>query len=321
MRKYNYKDLAAEYERLGAYNIVCEKFGCSPTTLCKAIKQYGTPKGQGGQNAKITDEQILNAVKTMTRQEIADKYGVHVENLARRMKKLGVHALKEKDGVSVFSRKGSKYHRDGDVWHFIKSGSEFVRKNTDDRFDFVAYKRGRYKIKCRKCGEVSERAKATIVYKNPQCDNCKKIEQEKRHLDELRKELCKVLSLYAELKNDKVCACCGTVFHSEIKNKKYCCEKCKNKTKGKSNYRQRARHYGVKYDNTITLAKVYKRDGGICQICGKPTDWKSNEWNGTFGANYPTVDHIKALANGGSHTWDNVQLAHAFCNSCKRDLM
>lgn len=35
---------------------------------------------------------------------------------------------------------------------------------------------------------------------------------------------------------------------------------------------------------------------------------------------YPTIDHIVAMANGGGHTWDNVQLAHAICNSYKRDL-
>lgn len=197
-----------------------------------------------------------------------------------------------------------------------------IADRIDERFDFVSYEKGKVKIKCKKCGFVSEKYKSTIYRSNQRCDNCKKIEQEKRHLDELRKELCNVLSLYAEFKKDKVCSGCGTVFHSEVESKKYCCEKCKSKNKkGKSNYRQRSRHYGVKYDNTVTLAKVYKRDGGICQICGKPTDWKSNEWNGTLGANYPTVDHIKALANGGSHTWDNVQLAHAFCNSCKRDLM
>ena len=42
--------------------------------------------------AKITDEQILESVETMTRQEIADKFGVHVTNVDRRIKKLGVHA-------------------------------------------------------------------------------------------------------------------------------------------------------------------------------------------------------------------------------------
>ena len=46
-----------------------------------------------------------------------------------------------------------------------------------------------------------------------------------------------------------------------------------------------------------------------------------NSWNGYFGAYSPTVDHIIALKNGGTHTWDNVQCAHAICNSNKRDLI
>lgn len=53
----------------------------------------------------------------------------------------------------------------------------------------------------------------------------------------------------------------------------------------------------------------------------KQCDWNDRSWNGVFGALYPTVDHITALANGGGHTWDNVQLAHAICNSYKRDLI
>jgi 5-methylcytosine-specific restriction endonuclease McrA len=35
----------------------------------------------------------------------------------------------------------------------------------------------------------------------------------------------------------------------------------------------------------------------------------------------PTVDHIIPLAKGGTHTWDNVQLAHWSCNSDKRDII
>lgn len=76
----------------------------------------------------------------------------------------------------------------------------------------------------------------------------------------------------------------------------------------------------MKYERGITLIKVYERDHGICQICGKPTDWNDNSW-GYGGPNHPTIDHIVALANGGLHSWDNVQLAHGMCNSIKRDLI
>lgn len=35
----------------------------------------------------------------------------------------------------------------------------------------------------------------------------------------------------------------------------------------------------------------------------------------------PSIDHIVALANGGTHEPSNVQAAHLLCNSMKRDLV
>ena len=84
--------------------------------------------------------------------------------------------------------------------------------------------------------------------------------------------------------------------------------------------RHRVKKYnGRIVDTDITLKKVFMRDNGICQICGKPCDWNDRRW-GSIGPLYPTRDHIIALANGGEHSWDNIQLAHAICNSVKRDL-
>jgi 5-methylcytosine-specific restriction endonuclease McrA len=65
---------------------------------------------------------------------------------------------------------------------------------------------------------------------------------------------------------------------------------------------------------------VFIRDGGVCQICGDRCDYECVSANGKgVGHLYPTIDHINPLKNGGSHTWDNVQLAHHFCNSKKRE--
>ena len=65
---------------------------------------------------------------------------------------------------------------------------------------------------------------------------------------------------------------------------------------------------------------VVKKDAktAICQICGKPTD-KDDITNGHIGRLYPTLDHIIPLSKGGTHTWDNVQLAHMSCNAGKCD--
>ena len=58
-----------------------------------------------------------------------------------------------------------------------------------------------------------------------------------------------------------------------------------------------------------------------CAICGgevDPTDrWVSESGRHCFGRNYPTVDHVVAIKNGGADTFDNVQLVHKHCNSKK----
>jgi 5-methylcytosine-specific restriction endonuclease McrA len=35
------------------------------------------------------------------------------------------------------------------------------------------------------------------------------------------------------------------------------------------------------------------------------------------GDSYPSIDHVRPISKGGSHTWDNVMLAHKGCNSKK----
>lgn len=85
------------------------------------------------------------------------------------------------------------------------------------------------------------------------------------------------------------------------------------------NWKRRAYRYGCNvYDETITLRLLFSRDKGICKICGQPTDITDIK-NGHIGKRYPTLDHIIPLSKGGTHTWDNVQLAHMACNAGKCD--
>jgi 5-methylcytosine-specific restriction endonuclease McrA len=68
---------------------------------------------------------------------------------------------------------------------------------------------------------------------------------------------------------------------------------------------------------------IADRDNMRCQICGRKVDvndkWVNECGRWCFGRLYPTIDHIIALANGGTDTYDNVQLACKHCNSKKRD--
>lgn len=53
----------------------------------------------------------------------------------------------------------------------------------------------------------------------------------------------------------------------------------------------------------------------ICHLCSEKINPKlrfPNEWAAT-------VEHIIPLSQGGTHTWDNVAAAHAWCNFQKGD--
>ena len=76
------------------------------------------------------------------------------------------------------------------------------------------------------------------------------------------------------------------------------------------------------FDPDITLEKLYNRDGGTCALCGGLCDYNDYAFRGSVfiaGNEYPSIDHIRPLSKGGSHTWDNVQLAHRQCNSIKHN--
>ncbi len=71
---------------------------------------------------------------------------------------------------------------------------------------------------------------------------------------------------------------------------------------------RRAIHRRV-FIESIDPNVVFDRDKGRCGICKKRVDPKS-KWE---------VDHIIPISKGGSHSYDNVQLAHRICNRSKSD--
>ena len=90
----------------------------------------------------------------------------------------------------------------------------------------------------------------------------------------------------------------------------------------KHRYRIKRRGYTLNGDADINPITLFKRDNGVCRLCGGICDWydyKISNGLKVVGAHYPSVDHIIPLTKGGTHTWDNVQLAHYYCNVRKRD--
>jgi 5-methylcytosine-specific restriction endonuclease McrA len=112
-----------------------------------------------------------------------------------------------------------------------------------------------------------------------------------------------------------VCLQCGAVGWSYYANEKYntyCCEACKQKVRSHVN---RAKKYDNGPIDFIGPEIVYKKAGYVCGICNKPVDPSLDYPD----PESPSLDHIMPLSLGGTHTWDNVQLAHLRCNEKKNN--
>lgn len=92
------------------------------------------------------------------------------------------------------------------------------------------------------------------------------------------------------------------------------CGNCKKKQNAANKAKRRALKRGAtRSDNDIDLNTLDLRDGGICHICKGIVDWEASPLSNRYGS----IDHVIPLAKGGTHTWDNVKLAHRLCNSRK----
>lgn len=72
---------------------------------------------------------------------------------------------------------------------------------------------------------------------------------------------------------------------------------------------RRAREAGAQVE-IFSNVEVFERDGWICQLCMLPVDPQLSHPDPLS----RSLDHIRPIALGGSHTRVNVQLAHLLCN-------
>ena len=305
---------------------ICSYLGMKPAAVGNIISKHGlaNKKHRRDIDMDILEAEYLTGASTY---ELGEKYGVAHQTIGKWMQQRGHFRGKEygsKKGTEVLKQRA------------IKKLQNKVKEDTGGSVVLVEFCGDTSKFKCNDCGAEFSLWRNYRGYKIS-CPKCReeeiklrKEQREKEH-EETRKQTEQARA--EEYAKDKICVSCGGVFHSEYKAQKYCCATCSRREKrhrdiaaGKhllvnyGNHRKRARIYGVAYEPGITVKKLIKRDNNICQICGEPCDSNDHRWSENFGPLYPTIDHIIAMANGGSHTWGNVQLAHAICNSVKRDL-
>lgn len=182
---------------------------------------------------------------------------------------------------------------------------------------------GRVDLKCNVCGAEFSRSFIGIRHgKRIACKSCQEIRrlekaEETRAAKAVEREARRRARAEAERERHRIVICreCGEAFDTTNSRAAFCCATCRkrywNRTKdNKSRYTKNG-----KADYTISLEKLYARDGGICRRCGKALTFEcppnANE--------YPSIDHIRPISKGGLHQWDNVQLLCRYCNLTKRD--
>lgn len=126
--------------------------------------------------------------------------------------------------------------------------------------------------------------------------------------------------IYYEPVAEAKCRECGNDFSraSDGATRWMCSLKCRDisasRTRRAGKASRKAMERGAQRGQSIDPIKVFERDAWRCGICGGKTD---KTRRGTYHHKAPELDHIVALANGGTHTWENVQCACRSCNGAK----
>lgn len=180
-------------------------------------------------------------------------------------------------------------------------------------------------IKCKVCGGILER-KAQVARKPYKilCEHCRQIKHDQEEQERIAKreqlEAERAKRIVYRQQSFKICPECGGIHFDR---KKYCSDKCGQKANDRrKDLNRRMRTQSQLVDKDISLSALYKRDHGVCYLCGEQCDWNDYTTKGDVfiaGNHYPSIDHVKPLSKGGEHSWSNVKLACRICNSLKKD--
>ncbi|MEU1497264.1 HNH endonuclease signature motif containing protein [Streptomyces sp. NPDC005732] len=107
------------------------------------------------------------------------------------------------------------------------------------------------------------------------------------------------------------CPMCSTWFVTDNPRDQNCSRRCGRRA---AKDRRRALERGAFVEH-VSRREVYVRDQWTCQLCGEAVLRDEVVPH----PQAPTLDHIVALSQGGTHELSNVQLAHFYCNTIKND--
>lgn len=262
-------------------------------------------------------EMRLYKAEGHTNKEVAEKF-----NLTEASAKLICKGIAPQKSTPPTNGRGIK--SDNEVASFIaerQKGFEYAGNYTGAD--------GTVDLKCKECGSITTRSMITVRHKGIKCRECERIAKEKQEANEsllkwfngivadIRKEEKRIKAQEKEEARWHPCAVCG----KPTKRPRFCSNECYRTT---TNYirgsSDRLNKTNI-IDSDITLKRLFKKEWGVCYLCGESCDW--NDYtitkSGVFiaGNTYPSIDHLVPLSKGGLHSWDNVRLAHRICNTKK----
>lgn len=178
------------------------------------------------------------------------------------------------------------------------------RKNKKRYEKMTKEKRHEHYIRCRYGSEEARQAYLKEVEAKKE-----KTREEARSQRAKEKEARKISGIYCV---------CGEPFETFNPAQKTCSKKCSRKHSYARKDKRIPKEQMI--DKDITLEALYRRDSGVCYLCGKKCDWNDKAGN-VVGPLYPSIDHVVPVSKGGFHSWDNVLLAHFECNVTKSDAL
>lgn len=306
-----------EYHRLKSCRAVSELLGCSDETVRRALKANNIPrthwKPEPPKKIYPRKPKPYKAVKYDPRK---CKYcGTEFEP----HRKTNVFCSKKCKDLASLKRRGVKHNPNTEPYHK-------VCKVCGKPFDSFREAQVTCSPECAKeykRNYEAERNKGEMT-REQRFAKLKEDAQKRKEIRVARKSLVTVLNAHANMQIRRTCKYCGAEFHSTFNKVSYCSEECKRLWKNRR--RDKRIPKAAVVDTDITIKRLYKRDGGVCWICGRTCDW--NDWRTAKsghpfpGKTYPTKDHVIPISRGGKESWLNVRIACHECNcELKRDKM
>lgn len=308
---------------------IVEEVGVSKNFVYRRARELGI---------KFTKRESHNDIAELRRQgktifEIREITGKDAKTISHKCKKIGLRVTEE-EIEEIRQRDIKRKTHDED---YVRN---YVHEKSEGRFEYVSgyiNMDSPATFRCTNCGKEQTREFSRLRQKGKMCclycrygvehrvtEEEKAARQEKKRLDREKKEYERertrlINASRGEQIGFSVCQCGKLIIGKRIR-----CEDCVRRAENKRHElkRQRRIKNAKVIDKDITIEGLYRRDNGVCHICGEICNWDDKVIKNSVvvcGNNYPSIDHVMPLAKGGVHSWDNVKLAHRICNSLKGD--